>query len=185
MIRLFTDGASRGNPGPASAGWHAEHADGTPVCEGHRRLPDCTNNVAEYRAVVLGLQDLLARGHGGESLELRGDSQLILRQLAGRYRVKADDLRPWWQEASELLRSFRNVRFVELPREQNARADALANAAFGDTPAGGAPVRHEGLRAVARRLVAAVEAQDRAEAMRALAEIEAFVEAVPRRSIGG
>jgi ribonuclease HI len=181
VIRLFTDGASRGNPGPAAAGWHAERQDGTPICEGHRRLSDCTNNEAEYRAVLLGLEDLLARGLAGESLELCGDSQLILRQLAGRYRVKAEDLRPFWQQAQDMLKQFGAVRFVELPRERNARADALANAAYGDaaaTPSG----RNESLRTVAKRLVAAVESANRAEAMRALAELESFVDALPGRS---
>lgn len=179
MIRLHTDGASRGNPGPASAGWHAEAADGTAICEGYARLPDCTNNEAEYRAVILGLDDLLARGYAGQAIELRGDSQLILRQLDGRYRVKAEDLRPFWEAARERLARFSRVRFVELPRAENARADALANEALdgprGDKPAG----KNEALRSVARRFVAAVEQGDRAEAERGLAELQSFVEALP------
>lgn len=181
MIRLYTDGASRGNPGPASAGWHAETADGTAICEGSARLPDCTNNEAEYRAVILGLDDLLARGYAGQALELRGDSQLILRQLDGRYRVKAEDLRPLWEAARERLARFSSVRFVELPRAENARADALANAVLDrlqvDKTAG--KQKNEALRSLARQFIAAIEQGNRAGAKRGLGELESFVEALP------
>lgn len=172
MIRLYTDGASRGNPGPAAAGYWAEDADGRLLLEGSQRLPDCTNNVAEYQAVILGLEALLREGLAGQPLCLAGDSQLILRQLSGRYQVRAEDLRPFRERARALLKQFPRVEYRELPRAENARADALANAAFEAGGAGSSPQDGHNdittLRQHVRRLLKSAETGDRAAAMAAL-----------------
>lgn len=128
---LYTDGASRGNPGRAAIGAALyRQAD-----EGLRRVDEvsrdigiATNNVAEYQAVIEGLEAAL-RFHP-DLLVLRADSQLLIRQLEGRYRVKSPNLKPLYAQVRELLNRFPEVRLEHVPREQNEVADALANAAL-------------------------------------------------------
>ena len=123
---LYTDGASRGNPG--ASGWGAaliDAASGELIAEGCGALPDTTNNVAEYTAVIEGLR--LALKHDVAVLELRADSLLLIMQLLGKYKIKAAHLIPLAAEARKLLTKFERWSAVHIPREQNGRADRQAN----------------------------------------------------------
>jgi ribonuclease HI len=121
------DGASRGNPGEAGFGVHVTGEDGREVASLYGYLGTATNNVAEYQALLHGLRFALARG--ASSVEVRSDSELLVRQIEGRYRVKNPGLRPLHHEAMGLLARFRRARVVHVPRERNRAADALANRA--------------------------------------------------------
>lgn len=120
------DGAARGNPGPAGAGAVLATTDGRVVAEVARGLGEATNNVAEYTAAILGLER--AAELGADEVTLRSDSQLLVNQLTGRYRVRTAHLVPLHRRALELARGFRRVRFEHVPRERNVEADRLANA---------------------------------------------------------
>ena len=133
---LFTDGAARGNPGPAGAGFLLVTPQGDAIEEGRVPLPDTTNNVAEYEAVVHGLD--AARRLGVRVIELRSDSQLLIRQLQGQYKVRAAHLQPLYQRARRQLDEFVRVRLVHVRRELNTDADRLANEAI-DGSKGEAP----------------------------------------------
>jgi ribonuclease HI len=119
------DGAARGNPGPAGAGAQLTTPDGVVVGEIARGLGEATNNVAEYTAAILGLER--AAELGADEVTLRSDSQLLVNQLTGRYRVRTDHLVPLHRRLRELARGFRTVRFEHVPRERNTEADRLAN----------------------------------------------------------
>lgn len=125
---LRTDGASRGNPGHAAAGVVIERADGTPLARGKTYLGVMTNNQAEYRALILGLK-AVAR-YAPSAVRVLLDSELVVRQMTGQYRVKDETLRPLYEEARVLAGALPNVGFAHVPRGQNAAADALANAAL-------------------------------------------------------
>jgi ribonuclease HI len=122
---LWTDGAARGNPGPAGIGVVLKTPSGEILATEARFLGHTTNNVAEYRALLLGLEKALECGV--KRLQVRADSELLIRQLLGKYRVKSEGLRPLHQQASELLRRFESIDLVHVRREQNAEADRLAN----------------------------------------------------------
>lgn len=127
---LYSDGASRGNPGRAAIGAALYRLDdGRPslVAQVSESIGQATNNVAEYRALIEGLK--LAQRHRPDRLTLRADSQLLIRQLQGRYRVKNPALQALHREASRLLESIPH-KLEHIPREQNIVADALANAAL-------------------------------------------------------
>lgn len=124
---LQADGAARGNPGPAGAGAVLYGPDGAPIAELRRALGTATNNRAEYEAVVMGLEE--ARRRGVEDLLVRLDSELIVRQLRGQYRIRNEALRPLAQRALRLLGEFRSVSVEHVPRELNTHADRLANEA--------------------------------------------------------
>jgi ribonuclease HI len=133
-VVVYADGGSRGNPGPAGIG--AVVYDGatdppTLLASVSERIGTATNNVAEYRAVIAGLS--AARTFGARRLHLRADSQLVIRQLEGRYRVKNAALRPLFEEVRALLASYDEVVLEHVPREQNVEADMLVNAAL-DAP---------------------------------------------------
>ncbi|MGO9830588.1 MAG: ribonuclease HI family protein [Myxococcaceae bacterium] len=136
-LRVFSDGASRGNPGPAGAGAVLALPSGEVVERLGLFLGTQTNNHAEYMGAVLGLRR--ARALGAEEVELVADSQLLIRQLAGRYQVKSPTLRPLYEEARALLASFRRHRLTHLPREENREADAMSNRAI-DERLDGQPV---------------------------------------------
>ncbi len=123
--RLFTDGASRGNPGEAGAGSVLLAADGQELAARSLYLGQCTNNVAEYRALILGLQSALELKCG--RLEIFLDSQLIVRQIQGQYKVKHETLKPLFVEVKGLLAKIDKWSIAHVPREQNKRADELAN----------------------------------------------------------
>ncbi|MEW6429335.1 MAG: ribonuclease HI family protein [Thermodesulfobacteriota bacterium] len=127
---LSTDGASRGNPGEAGAGMVIEDSAGRELFARGEYLGRCTNNVAEYTALIRGLQEAGRFAPG--SLEVRMDSELIVRQLNGQYRVKSPDLLPLFSRARQLLAAFPRVRIVHVRRGDNSRADALANRGIDD-----------------------------------------------------
>lgn len=134
------DGASRGNPGRASVGVVLRDAEGKTLKEHGRCIGRETNNVAEYTAMIDALR--LAAGMGARELVVRSDSQLLVRQLTGRYRVKNPGLKPLFAEIQKLKRGFKAVSFEHVPRERNKRADALANEALdgeGRTSGGSEP----------------------------------------------
>lgn len=119
------DGASRGNPGPAGAGAQITDDAGVVLAEVAEGLGEATNNVAEYTAVILGLQ----RAHeiGAVDVLLRSDSQLLINQLTGRYRVKTPHLQPLHRRVRELAAGFEAIEFEHVRRERNTEADRLAN----------------------------------------------------------
>lgn len=127
-VTVRVDGASRGNPGPAGVGAVVEFADGRAPVELYAYIGETTNNVAEYRALLLALEE--AARHVPERLTVFSDSELLVRQLKGEYKVKAEHLRPLFAEASRRLRGFPAVRILHVGREENRRADLLANLAI-------------------------------------------------------
>ena len=122
------DGGARGNPGPAAIGVVVSEPDGTVIDEVAERIGVATNNVAEYRAVLKGIERAQALGAG--ELELIGDSELVARQLTGAYKVKHPSMKPLHAEAMAALSGFDRWRIRTVPRAQNARADALVNEAL-------------------------------------------------------
>jgi ribonuclease HI len=125
---VHVDGGARGNPGPAAIGVVVSEPDGTVVDETAERIGSATNNVAEYRAVLKGIER--ARTLGASEIELIGDSELVARQLMGAYKVKHPAMKPLHAEATAALAGFDKWRIRTVPRAQNARADALVNAAL-------------------------------------------------------
>jgi ribonuclease HI/probable phosphoglycerate mutase len=123
--RLFTDGASRGNPGEAGAGAVVCDPAGGELAARSAYLGQCTNNVAEYRALLLGLEE--ARRLGCRELDISLDSELIVRQLQGRYKVKNETLQTLFREVQGRLAGFTRWTVGHVPRAKNARADELAN----------------------------------------------------------
>lgn len=128
-IVIYTDGGARNNPGPAGAG--AVIYDGeNKVSEVKKFLGSQTNNWAEYEAVALALAEAVRLGLSGRPLEVRMDSKLAVEQISGNWKIKEPTLRPQVAKVHALLReSFPTYRFVHIPREQNAEADALVNEA--------------------------------------------------------
>lgn len=122
---IHTDGASRGNPGPAGIGVVIAHENVGILREISESLGIATNNVAEYQAVIRALDE--AERLGIRKITLRSDSELVINQLKGTYRVRNEALLPLYHQALKRLGSFRDVRLEHVPRKQNARADALAN----------------------------------------------------------
>lgn len=125
---LHADGAARGNPGPAGSGALLVDEHGAVVFELRRSLGTATNNRAEYEALVMGLEE--ARRRGVRDLVVRLDSELLVRQVRGEYRVRNAALRPLAQRAVRLLSEFDRARVEHVPRERNAEADRLANEAI-------------------------------------------------------
>jgi ribonuclease HI len=132
---LFTDGASRGNPGPAGAGAALFDTEGHELAARSLALGHCTNNAAEYRALLLGLQTALELGCA--RLDIRLDSELIVRQLQGRYKVKHETLKPLFEETRRLLDRLEGWSVDHVPRERNKRADQLANQGIDEGARGG------------------------------------------------
>lgn len=127
-VTLFTDGGSRGNPGPAGYGFVLYDGSGREIRRGKRFLGRATNNVAEYEGVAAGLRAALEAG--AKSVTLKSDSQLIVMQLRGTYRVKAAGLKNLFAQVKSLLARFASWQAVHVRREQNQLADALANEAM-------------------------------------------------------
>jgi len=125
---LYCDGASRGNPGPSSIGFVLYDADGVAVVELGGVIGETTNNVAEYRALIAGLETALDRGV--DSSDVRLDSMLLVKQVTGEYRVKAPHLKPLQRQAVGLLTKFGEASIEHVRREHNTVADALANEAL-------------------------------------------------------
>ncbi len=122
---LYTDGASRGNPGQAGAGAVLLDEKGRELASRAEYLGRCTNNAAEYRALVMGLQ--MAVENGCSELDIFLDSELIVRQLTGRYKVKNATLKPLFGQAQQLLQRLTTFSITHVPRAKNSRADELAN----------------------------------------------------------
>jgi len=129
----YIDGGSRGNPGPAGYGVRIENEDATLVEELHGALGTATNNVAEYNGLLAALT--WAADHGVTSLEIRSDSELLVKQMLGAYRVKNAGLRPLFEEARSLVTRVGRVRFRHVRRELNTEADRLANQAMDEAAA--------------------------------------------------
>ena len=122
------DGGARGNPGPAAIGAVVSDADGGELLAEGRYIGESTNNVAEYKGLLLGLE--LARSLGATEVEVINDSELVARQIGGQYKVKNASLKPLFDEAMAALRGFDAWSVRNVPRAQNARADELVNEAL-------------------------------------------------------
>lgn len=122
---LFADGGSRGNPGPAASAAILLDREGETIEEIDAYLGVATNNVAEWTALLLGLQ--AAKKRGIRRLAIRLDSELVVKQLRGEYRVKHAGLQPLYEQARALVRSFEAIDVAHVPRKQNAQADRLVN----------------------------------------------------------
>lgn len=128
---LYCDGASRGNPGPGAYGFVIFQDKEVVFSEGGR-MGTVTNNVAEYEGLLKGLEKSLELG--ATQITVRSDSQLMVRQLNGQYKVKAPHIIPLVQKAVRLLGQFKKVEITHIPREENSLADALCNQALDATP---------------------------------------------------
>jgi probable phosphoglycerate mutase len=128
MIVTYIDGGSRGNPGPAGFGVRVETADGELIEELHESIGVATNNVAEYRGLVAALRYAIDRGE--RDVTVRSDSELLVKQMLGVYRVKHPGLQPLHAEARLLAAKLGRVKFQHVRRELNKHADRLANAAM-------------------------------------------------------
>jgi ribonuclease HI len=126
--RLSTDGGSRGNPGPAAYGYVLELDDGTVLDAHGETIGVATNNVAEYRGLLAGLASAVERGV--EELEVVSDSELLVKQMRGEYKVKNETLRELVDEAESLARRLGRVRYTAVRREHNELADRLVNEAL-------------------------------------------------------
>ena len=125
---VHVDGGARGNPGPAAAAAVLSSPDGEVLDRAHELLGEATNNVAEYRGLLLGLRR--ARELGATEVDVVNDSELVARQVTGAYRVKHAAMRPLHAEALRALGGFERWSIRSVPRAQNAEADALVNAAL-------------------------------------------------------
>lgn len=127
-VVVHVDGGARGNPGPAAAGAVVSSADGDVLAEAAERIGVATNNVAEYRGLLLGLRR--ARELGASEVEVVNDSELIAKQVNGTYKVKHRDMKPLHAQALQALGGFERWSIRSVPRAQNAAADALVNQAL-------------------------------------------------------
>jgi ribonuclease HI len=127
-VVVHVDGGARGNPGPAAVAAVASTPEGEELAERNAYIGEATNNVAEYRALLLGLE--LARELGASEVEVVNDSELVARQIGGEYKVKHAGLKPLFIEAMGKLRGFDKWAVRPVRREQNSRADELVNEAL-------------------------------------------------------
>jgi len=126
---IYTDGASSGNPGPAAIGAVIQDGQGRVISRISRRIGRATNNQAEYRAIIAALEEAVRLG--AREVDIKSDSELVVKQLKGRYRVKKATLRPLYQKVVQLIGSLEAFTIAHIPREQNREADRLANRALG------------------------------------------------------
>ena len=127
-VRLYTDGGARGNPGPAAYGYVLEAEDGTVLAAHGERIGVATNNVAEYRGLVAGLEKAIELAV--PEVEVISDSELLVKQMTGEYRVKNEALRELSQQAARLARQVGTVSYRAVRREHNELADRLVNEAL-------------------------------------------------------
>jgi ribonuclease HI len=125
---LWTDGGARGNPGPAAFGYVLEAENGTVLAAHGEAIGTATNNVAEYRALIAGLEK--AAEVGVDDLEVVSDSELLVKQMRGEYKVKNETLRGLFEQASDLANGLGSVRYTAVRREHNELADRLVNEAL-------------------------------------------------------
>ncbi len=127
-LTIHIDGGARGNPGPAAAGVSICDEDGTALYEGGFFLGRATNNVAEYTGLLKAVE--IARSIGGAEVNVFSDSELLVRQINGEYRVRNETLKDYFDQAMKGLRSFKKWKVSHVRREANRRADELANMAM-------------------------------------------------------
>ncbi|MFC1893136.1 ribonuclease HI family protein [Chloroflexota bacterium] len=127
-VAINTDGASRGNPGPAAIGATIRDGEGQLLARISQHIGIATNNQAEYRAVITALQEALKLG--ARIVDIRLDSELVVKQVNGRYRVRNAALRPLFQTVKQLTEQLEAFTITHVPRRQNAEADRLANMAL-------------------------------------------------------
>ena len=127
---VYSDGASKGNPGAAGAGWIIRRADHSREVKNCRFLGQATNNEAEYQALMLALQEALSLG--AKAVRICLDSELLVRQLNGLYKVRSPALGIFFQKTRELLSRFSKYAIIHIPREENREADQMANLAIRD-----------------------------------------------------
>jgi ribonuclease HI len=127
-IVAYIDGGARGNPGPAGYGVRIEDERGSLVKEFHAYIGNSTNNVAEYNALLAALRYALEHGH--RSIRIKSDSELLVKQMCGEYRVKHPGLQPLHQQARAIAQSLDRVAYEHIRRDQNKDADRLANLAM-------------------------------------------------------
>jgi len=127
-VVIYADGGARGNPGPAGYGAVVQTPDGRILAELAEGIGWATNNVAEYKGVIAGLEH--ARALGARRVKVRADSLLVINQQRGTWKVRNEGLQPLWAEARRLARGFDRVTWEHVPRERNRLADALANKAM-------------------------------------------------------
>jgi ribonuclease HI len=124
-VTIHTDGAARGNPGPAAIGVIIKDGTGKTIASISRRLGATTNNQAEYQAIIAGLEKAVSLG--ARQVVIKSDSELVVKQINGLYRIKNTELRPLYQEVVRLIGGLESFAISYIPRGQNAAADALAN----------------------------------------------------------
>ncbi|MDP6380302.1 MAG: ribonuclease HI family protein, partial [Phycisphaerae bacterium] len=127
-LTICTDGGSKGNPGPSAAAAVIKDDDGDVLLDGARFLGNTTNNVAEYRGLILGLE--LAAELKPTAVTIKSDSQLLVRQMAGQYKVKSPALKPLIVQVQRMLGEFESVEIAHVPRGQNTEADLLVQKAI-------------------------------------------------------
>lgn len=127
-VKLFTDGGARGNPGPAAYGYVIEGEDGTVLAAHGEKIGVATNNVAEYSALIAGLEKALELGE--RDVTVVSDSELLVKQMNGEYRVKNEALRELSLRAAGLARQIGSVRYTHVRRHHNELADSLVNQAL-------------------------------------------------------
>ena len=159
-VVVHVDGGARGNPGPAAAAAVATAPDGTALGERSEFIGEATNNVAEYKAIQLGIE--LARELGASELELVNDSQLVARQIGGEYKVKNKGLMPLFTETMKALREFDRWSVRDVRREQNERADLLVNEELDRQAGKPEPVEEDEIEALLHRWAEAVEKREMA-----------------------
>ncbi len=125
---IYADGASRGNPGPAAIGVTIKDKRGKLIASISQRIGRTTNNQAEYRAIIAALEE--ATRLGADQVEIHSDSELVVRQINGEYRVKKSTLKPLYQQVKQLQGSLEGFTITHIPRRQNFEADKLANKAL-------------------------------------------------------
>jgi ribonuclease HI len=128
LWQLFTDGASKGNPGLAGAGWILINEQDSILVKDSKFLGEATNNEAEYQALILGLNNAVSCGV--QEIRIHMDSELLVRQINGIYRVKNPRLTVFFHQVKELLSKFSKYDIIHIPREKNREADRMANEAI-------------------------------------------------------
>lgn len=125
-VLMYFDGASKGNPGDSGAAYWVKYGD-TSYGE-YKFLGIQTNNEAEYSGLILGLKNL-SKEYREQTIKVHGDSKLVIEQMKGKWKVKAENLKPLWDEAQELIKDLKDIQFIHIDRSLNSKADSLANMA--------------------------------------------------------
>lgn len=136
-VQIFTDGAARGNPGPAGIGVVIRN-DERVLLEVADYIGKTTNNIAEYMALIRGLEEAIDMGE--RSVEVFADSELIVKQVNGEYQVKNEGLMPLYYNVRSLIKKFKHFKIIHVPREENEHADELSNKGIDDHALKGSPL---------------------------------------------